>query len=278
MRPKTEQLNKNRKALTLVEMLVALGVIVLMIGLSIPAVKGLSESLSLDSAAQSMISSALASGRAQAAKHQKYAGIRFQTKGLDGTQYMIPIIHDPDLENDMPNRYIAIEGIEPAKLPEGIRVCDLYVRENTSDEEDPNSVELIDSDIEESNSNYEDNIRDATTFSIIFSPAGKLVITEVRVFNRHGETSDQSEDQIFNTENNVTDTDPDQQRGMFIQDDDAVLGLGAEYSRTSFIIYQQEKFKETDEASRYTGYIQNLPKYRINPYTGTIIETGDKNP
>jgi hypothetical protein len=59
---------------------------------------------------------------------------------------------------------------------------------------------------------------------------------------------------------------------MFIQDDYAYLGLGAEMSRNSFIVYDTKKFKQAyNNGNAYSGYLNQLKPIYINPYTGTII-------
>ncbi|MDO8303863.1 MAG: hypothetical protein Q7T18_11535, partial [Sedimentisphaerales bacterium] len=99
--------------------------------------------------------------------------------------------------------------------------------------------------------------------------------------NKEGEryTSMLSTDEIFNTQNNVTAiTNP---VGIFIQDDYADIGLGAEMSRGSFVICEKEKFKNAyNHGAAWTDYLGKtdssgnylLPRIHINPYTGTMIE------
>jgi hypothetical protein len=123
-------------------------------------------------------------------------------------------------------------------------------------------------------------INDTTTFSIIFSPSGKLVIHDVRVRNRDGildsaaNINNQSNDDVFNKKNLV-----DNNLAMFYQDDyfDASswvglnLGLGLEPSRNSFIIYDTKILRQTDQNLRWTNYLNRLKPVYINPYTGTIV-------
>ena len=58
---------------------------------------------------------------------------------------------------------------------------------------------------------------------------------------------------------------------MFIQDDYANLGLGAELSRNNFIIYDKRARDAVNEGSRWTDYLQHLEVIYISPYTGQII-------
>ena len=74
-------------------------------------------------------------------------------------------------------------------------------------------------------------------------------------------------DDIFNSPVNITDN----KAGMFVQDDYAERGLGAEPSRNSFIIYDKTEFSPMDKTTRF-NYLQGFDKVYINPYTGTMIE------
>jgi len=58
---------------------------------------------------------------------------------------------------------------------------------------------------------------------------------------------------------------------MFIQDDYANLGLGAELSRNSFIIYDKRRLETVKMDRRWTDYLRHLEVLYINPYTGQII-------
>jgi hypothetical protein len=210
-----------------------------------------------------MISAALSSGRAIAAKEQHYAGIRFQNKYQQdgkGCQYMIFIVHDQP-NTDLANGFRAVEGYEPIKLPDSVGIMDLMI----------NKTEKIDSD---SKIDTPAEVNDTTTFSIIFSPSGKLVIHDVQVRNRDGQSSGTaSKDDIFNTLANITNsTEP---HGMFLQDDYPLDGLDKEPSRNSFIIYDKTVFEKLNPNSRYDDYLKDLAAKEviyINPYTGTMIE------
>jgi hypothetical protein len=116
---------------------------------------------------------------------------------------------------------------------------------------------------------------DVTTFSIIFSPSGKLAIHGVRVRNRDGRTDDTSNDDVFNTKNNV-----DAGIGMFYQDDYfstawTDLSLGPEPSRNSFVIIDEmDKFEQAYGSGRaWSDYLAQkaLDRIYINSYTGTMI-------
>jgi Tfp pilus assembly protein FimT len=243
---------------TLMEQTVVVACIAILIVLGLPAGRAFVKSFESQGSTRAMISAAMASARAIAAKEQHYTGIRFQQKYQQdgkGCQYIIFIVHDFD-NTGLANGFRAVEGIEPIKLPETV-----------------GAVEVVgsDSDIDD-----DDEVTDKTTFSIIFSPSGKLVIHEVRVRNRDGKYQPsnplESQDDIFNSPENIK----DHNIGMFIQDDYADRGLGAEPSRNSFIIYDRNIFEKLNESRRWSDYLEHLDvtgnRVYINPYTGTMIE------
>jgi hypothetical protein len=117
------------------------------------------------------------------------------------------------------------------------------------------------------------NITDMCTFTVVFSPGGRLVCRDVRVRNQDGiyqpdntNPSKISMDAVFNSPVNIETRNV----GMFIQDDYAELGLGAELSRSSFVIYDKAQFDKMDAAGRY-NYLKSLEVLYINPYKVTII-------
>ncbi len=270
-----------RKGTTLVEMVVVIGIAALMLGLAVPATNMLLNSFESESGAKSIISSAMASARAIAAKEQRYAGIRFQksynpTDPNKASQYIIFIVKTAGQQtNSLDYGFQAVEGIQPIKLPDSIGVMDLkYNSKFPGDGTADNDTEFANIDI----------LRDITTFSIIFSPSGKLVIHDVKIRNREeipdstGELGTISHDDIFNRKDDV-----DNGNGLFYQDDYAAqdyrlryyptnLGLGQESSRNNFVIYNTKKFKQAyNNGNPYFGYLNQLKRIYINPYTGTII-------
>jgi len=276
--------------LTLMEMTVVIATIVLLVSLALPAVRALVNSFESQSSTTSMISAALASARALAAKNQRYAGIRFQKTSqnqelLEAAQYMIFIIQDPDM---MAYGFRAAPGLKPIKLPDSVAVSDLTIVTKRNSTNPINSVQVrlddpVLSDQQRDNLIDEDReLTDTTTFSIIFSPSGKLVVHGIRVRNRDGypDTSvntSVSNDDVFNKKAQV-----DAAVGMFYQDDYfgaggspySDLGLGPEPSRTDFVIYEKKKFMQAYKKQRaWSDYLVKLAQdaIYINPYTGTII-------
>ncbi len=281
---------KTKSGLTLTEMTVVIAVIVLLVSLGLPAVRAFFNSFESGSSAMSTISAALASARAIAAKNQRYAGIRFQNTCrtqnlLEASQYMIFIMQDPDM---MAHGFRAVQGIKAIKLPDSIGVMDLTIVTNRNIINPTNSVEmrldaptltdqqrdgLIDEDRE---------LTDTTTFSIIFSPSGKLIIHGIRVRNKDGypDTAANtriSNDDVFNKKAQV-----DTGIGLFYQDDYFSasgssypdLGLGPEQSRSSFVIFDKCKLMQAYKKRKaWTDCLVKLigQVIYINPYTGTII-------
>ncbi len=246
------------------ELLVVIGIIAVLVGLSMPALNALQKSYD-STGSESMIISALSTARTLAISKGKYAGVRFQkeyvadsNKVLSADQYMIFIVNDNDIRKNMDYIFRAIEGYKPIKLPANTGVTDCKIF---------NDEIVLDSQIDE---NIE--LTETTTFSIVFSPAGKIVTHDVEIRNKDGLPSGTtSEDTVFNTEEKITDsTSP---AGQFLQDPNPrAKGLGREKSRNKFKIYDTEKFKKLDKGKRYTDYLKHLNYVHINPYTGEIIK------
>jgi len=256
--------DKPKTGFTLVELLTVVSVILVLAVIGLPAAKKAFES---SGSIRYLVSAALANARAIAARQQAYAGLRFQ-QDLEGNQYMIFIVNDPDVGPLIPGNLgcRAVAGHKPIKLPETVGVMDLKIKlhyeiEPPKDSEDDIEVE---GDGAASNERIKlpEQLRDTTTFSILFSPAGKLVLHTLKVAH-----SSIGAD-IFNTKTNV-----ENGIGMFIEDenDNPVTGLQIELSRNSFIIYDKRAFEAVNADSRWTDYLQHLEVIYISPYTGRII-------
>jgi len=276
MRTKSAQ-----SGLTLTEMTVVVATIALLAVFGLPAIRALLSSFESQSGARSVISAALSSARALAAKEQHYAGIRFQ-QDLAGKQYMVFIVHDVE-KTGLSGGFRAVDGLKPIKLPDSVGVMDLMVRTNHgtlwTDAADPLSEPLRVEYLDQTNplnlgpDQKNKYLTDASSFSIIFSPAGKLIMRDVRVRNRDGiyrpdnRVSDRvSMDDIFNSPENIANYGV----GMFIQDDYAELGLGAELSQNRLIIYDRIQFGKLSAPERFR-YLNSLQIVYINPYTGRMI-------
>ena len=263
-------------------MTVVVAIIALLTALGLPAIRALVNSFQTQSGAESLISAALASARAMAAKEQHYAGIRFQQDST-GNQYIVFIVHDFEKTGLSPG-FRAIEGAKPIKLPENSRIMDLRVRTNHgmnwTDAGDPLDQPLGAGHLDDTNplnlvGPYGKNmyITDTSSFSIVFSPAGKLLVRTVRLRNRDGiyrpdnsVPARLSTDDVLNSPVNIANFGI----GRFVQDDYAELGLGAEPSRNRFVICDMTQFDELNATGRF-NYLNGLALVHINPYTGTII-------
>jgi hypothetical protein len=124
-----------------------------------------------------------------------------------------------------------------------------------------NGVPIADADNDGINEDNE--LIDTTTFSIVFSPAGKLVTHHVRASHQS------AGDTVFN--------DLSVPNAMF-QEDSGVepenFPYWQEWSRNGFVIYDRKEFKQAYKNRRgYSDYLVKLvPKQiYVSPYTGTLI-------
>lgn len=266
---------KLKFGMSLPEILTSIMIVALLAVLTIPAVKAIVNSFSSTGSAEAMINAALSNARAMAMKEQRYVGVRFQKANnsagvLNAEQYMVFIANDKDATG-LASGYRAIEGLQPIKMPDNTIVLDQYIvtSHNVNNPVNPGvGQQPIQTD---GQIDSEPELTDASTFSIIFSPQGNLVIVGVRIRRPlNGDSSD-----VFNTYANVnTGT------GKFYQDDyfdgtNPDLQLGPEPSRRQFWICQQDLFRKAfEQGMAYTSYLSQLFPVYINSYTGTIITTG----
>jgi prepilin-type N-terminal cleavage/methylation domain-containing protein len=270
-----------QSGLTLPEMTVVVAIIALLTAIGLPAIRALVNSFQTQSGAENLIGAALANARAIAAKEQHYAGIRFQQDST-GNQYIVFIVHDYEKTGLSPG-FRAIEGVKPIRLPENSRIMDLRARTNhgtnPTDAADPLDEPLTAGHLDDTNplnlgpDGKNVHITDTSSFSIVFSPAGKLVVRTVRLRNRDGIyrpdnslAAQLSMDDVFNSPQNIA----NHSIGRFVQDDYAELGLGAEPSRNRFVVCDMTQFDELNAIERF-NYLSGLEPVLINPYTGTII-------
>lgn len=171
--------NKQRqRGISLTEILVVIGVMAILMGVSIPAAKQLMVSFESSTGVRHLINAALANARAIAVREQAYAGVRFQ-QDTDGHTYIILIEHDPTATG-LANGFRTVSGRKPIEFPEGTTLSGTSV---------------------------------STGPSVVFSPAGKLTTHRVRAYNKDGVSGDTSTDTIFNTPVNVVSG-----FSMFLQD------------------------------------------------------------
>jgi prepilin-type N-terminal cleavage/methylation domain-containing protein len=287
---------KQQRGLTLIEITVVMAIIAILTAVIIPAIRALSGSFGSAGAAKTMVEAALSSARTIAMREQHYAGVRFQKAfhpegPLHASQYLILIIHDPEgmkpdpNDDDFATGFRAVAGVKPIKLPDTVGIMDLCVvadrvRSNPSssqhvriDEPASDRDESIDDDFE---------LSDVTTFSIVFSPSGNVVVYGLRVGNRNGirETVDHasqtSDDSVFNRRQEV---ESDQHPALFLQDDyfeandQPELGFGPEKSRTDLVIYDRELFQQAfANKQAWTGYLSDLKRFYVGRNTATLFE------
>jgi len=267
-----------QQGLTLIEMLVVVGIIAALVGLGLPAMRALLRSFESEESVRSLVEAALTSARAMAVQQQEYVGVRFQkayrSEGpMNAPQYMVFVIHDKQ-KTGLANGFRAVEGIKPVRLPDLFGVMDLtLVERKIVGNQVQIGAEYPVSD--DAGISGPSDVSEVTSFSVVFSPSGHLVIHEVRVRNHDGKSgvSTESDDDVFNTLAKIRDSkDP---RGMFVQDDYVQEKLGPENSRRSFIVYSAVEFRKAyDERKAWSGYLSRLRPIHIAPLTGTLIGGG----
>lgn len=303
---------RSQKGFSLTELLTVVAVMALLIGISVPASKALMDSVNSSSGMRTIIASALANARATAIQKQKYAGVRFQSD-TEGNQYLVFIISDEAAEpstsdisfdpeitgTGLANGFRAVRGHKPIKLPGDGRVMDLKLREygtrqsagaagekdptyyNIADETNNGDGDATDDFCSPTNFKYSIEYMDTTTFAIVFSPAGKLVSHQVRIRNRHGRidsSSYTSPDKVFNIKTLVESGDAllcqDDYPDFYTKTHDG-YGLGQEYSRKSFYIFDKTKFDlygtNGDWVNLWNNYFSYLEPIYINPITGELV-------
>ncbi|MBN1787945.1 MAG: prepilin-type N-terminal cleavage/methylation domain-containing protein [Sedimentisphaerales bacterium] len=266
---------KRKNAFSLIEMLVVLVTIALLVAVAIPAINAMQKSFEA-TGVYGMISTAISTARTLAISNDRYTGVRFQKAystdpAVNTDQYMIFIISEESKKmGNLTVGFRAIEGYKPIKLPSNIGVTDMKLGVGpVGPPVGPVDI-TMDSDI-----NDEIELIDASAFSIVFSPAGRLVTHLVQTRNKDGKPSGstESDDTIFNTLLKIT--DPNDPKGQFVQDDPEAStpdGLSQELSRNSFVIYDNNRLKQIDPGLRYSQYLSTLPATHINAYTGEIVK------
>jgi prepilin-type N-terminal cleavage/methylation domain-containing protein len=278
--------NKKIQAMTLTEILVVMSVMVILLAIAAPVARKLAQSLGESTGTRSIISAAMANARAIAIREQKYAGVRFQ-QDSNGQFYLTLVINK---DTGLADGFRIVEGKKPMKFPENIGIMDgKWVTRNLN----PNgtlSTPTIDNTLD--NTHLSDNATnfldgkqvyywDACTFSIVFSPSGKLVTQQVRVCNKDGygytdaASYPTSNDKVFNKQSVV-----DLGNAMFYQDDyggATLLGGGKNYriavemSRTSFILFDKREYAKKDAGYRW-DFLGSLGTEFVNPYTGELVK------
>jgi Tfp pilus assembly protein PilE len=241
------RISAKQSGLTITEVLTTVVIIVVLTLVSLPAIDSFFDSMSSTGSAEAMINAALSNARAMAISKQRYVGVRFQlaynnsdpNNPFAADQYMIFIMSDYQSTN-LASGFIALDGMKPMKLPESLAAMEIVA--------DDSEIEDI------------DKVNDKTTFSIVFSPSGAMLLHDVRVVGQN------VNDSVFN--------DMPNSKAMFQQDTDVTPPFKKELSCRSFRIYDTKEFKRAYDAGQpYSGYLQGLKPVYINPYTGTVISS-----
>jgi len=259
------KLRANKSGFSLTELLVVMAIVGILAGIGLPAVKQVVNSFESATRIYDVVGAALSNARSMAHARTKYIGIRFQTDSI-GQQYMVFIEHDYSATR-LANGFRAMKGKSPIRLPKHGLVMDMNINMQISVEgEAPDQSPagpLNDDDL----INTPQEIRDATAFSIIFSPAGKLVQHDVRIRNVG------DNDMIFNKNYEwETDLEPAEyvQPLLFI-DDYPAEGLGQELSRKNFVVVEKNKINSIPPEQRWSRYLKFLQRIYVAPYSGELL-------
>lgn len=226
--------------MTLTELLVVMSVMVILLAIAAPVAKKLAQSLGEATGARSIIAAAMSNARAIAIREGHYAGVRFQ-QDSSGKQYIVLIIHD-EPGTTYANGFRAIQGKKPMALPDDVGV----IADGAYSDTTAFGTIALDTTV---------GMTNATTFSILFSPAGKYVTHAVRVYNSIGT------DNVFNTQANITNG-----KAMFLRDSSDENGV------SSFVIYSKKELEKQPADKRWSGYLGKLDKEFVNPYTGELVK------
>ncbi len=112
--------NNRQSGISLTELLIVIGLMVILLGISVPTVQHLKDSFDSSTGLRHLINAALSNARAMAVREQAYTGVRFQ-QNPEGDTYMIFIVHDADATN-LANGFRAVVGRNPMKLPQSVSV------------------------------------------------------------------------------------------------------------------------------------------------------------
>jgi prepilin-type N-terminal cleavage/methylation domain-containing protein len=242
-----------KSGFSLTELLVAMSIIGILAGIGLPAVKQVVKAFESSDRVRDAVGAAMSNARARALARGKYTGVRFQ-RNADGDQYMVFIEHD-DTGSAPADGFRPVIGRNPIRLPRSGLVMDMNIRTDILNASNPAYLPLTtDAQID-----TPQEIVDASTLCIIFSPAGKLVMHDVRIWEGAGD--------VFNI-----DTEVDLGNAILYIDSYPADGLGEEVSRNHFVIVDKSKLNAAPVAERYTSYFQHLKPVYVNPYTGELID------
>ena len=247
------RLRTKKSGFSLTELIVVMSIIGVLAGVGLPAVKQVIKSFESSDRVKDVVAAAMSNARARALARGKYTGIRFQ-RDLEGNQYMV-FIESDDTGSAPADGFRPVIGRNPIRLPKNGLVMDMHLRTAVNNATDPSYVAL-DSDAQ---IDTPQEVTDASTFCVIFSQAGKLVLRDVRIWKGAGD--------VFNI-----DTEVDMGNAMMYIDSYPNEGLGEETSRNHFVIVDKKLFDAVPDAERWSSYLQYLKPVYVNPYSGEIID------
>lgn len=286
-----------------------MAIIVILAAIAIPALSGLTR-VSSEGAARTALNSLFASARSLASRSQSYVGVRFQ-QTKEGRTYAVLLVPAPDSE-EFPNgcpgyspdcmflTFVAAGGSEPVLMPRGV---ELAGAEQIALYANPDDPTLWNAD-NATKTDCRSYVR-ATTFTVVFSPAGQIVRKQVHVAQRRDQwKQDKSgnwhkawQDPVFNFAGGgkfspdvqdkppdiapARDTDPDPQEQADGSDKGRTGSDTAKYqdSQSSIWVYERDKRLEHtgfDVATchPFTQYIQTSGSLiQLNVYTGAPVNT-----
>lgn len=263
-----------RAGFSLTEMLVVVSIMVILMGIAIPTAIEIQKSFESSDGVIHVIEAALGTARAMALRDSTYVGIRFQ-EDRQGNPYMVLIRYKAD-NAGVADEFIAVPNRKPIRLPGNTMLIDTMKRTNTTDAHDPTDEPIVKTlpngsvnlNLSDESINTEPEMRDVTTFVVLFDRQGRLISRNVHVRNSDGydETNDTSLDKVFNTQANV-----ESDYALLYQDDYPAMGLGEEPSRNTFYLVSRNEFAKVNRLDRYEDYLRYQTPLYVNTYSGEII-------
>ena len=268
------------RAFTLTEMLVVMAIIGLLVGMSVPAYNSIMKS-HRNTASKNLIRASLLRAKAHAAGTQRYTGIRFQfgpgaidpagdeaeRKWLTTKKQYLVLIEK--VSNSTLYDFAAVADVKPSILPPGV-----VVMANNLDFDYDGDVDVQDFD--------EDiDLLDGTTFSIIFSPSGEMVVKTVQIVRRNDPSV---VDAIFGDSADVDDEDrtsTDPPASLLYFDDPSYMSESfwvsapwcqEESSMTGFVLFEIGSVMDMAWGEELRQFITDAQPTLINAYTGSLLE------
>ena len=293
-----------RRAFTLTEMLVVVGIIVLLAAIAVPTLSGLTANQNL-AGARTMLRSLFASAKARATTKQRYVGVRFQ-QDRNGQTYAVFL--EPALDrgtaeygnfiNGCPNfpndadlypddsafwrngnctyvSFVASSDVQPFKFPQGIEFAEGSTNVDNNGNDDPSG--------QTGNTRLAGSPNDVTTFTVVFAPTGQVIRKRVFVGERgyidratlsapQNDPALQQWDTVFNhNADDAVGAVPENQRGLLLPDPLA-QGREFEISQRTMWVYDRARRISAGQTP-FSNYVRvNGTFVVLNPHDGSIVE------